>query len=152
MRTLPLLALWLHVLGVVVWLGALMYQAHVLLPLARRGEVTLFADATRRQRPIAWTALSVTVLTGFYNVTRLGSLERVMESGAALLLAGKFILVLIVVALAASRDFTHVTRLALAIQTHSDPTPALRTITHLDRLTIVLAIVIVYLGLAISRS
>src|SRR5438046_732824 len=31
-RILTLAVLWLHVLGVVVWLGGVMYQAHVLLP------------------------------------------------------------------------------------------------------------------------
>src|SRR5712691_10188452 len=99
--TLTLTTLWLHLLGVVVWLGGLLYQTHVLLPLARRGEAASFAEAARRQRPLAWTALAVVVLTGFYNVTRLGPLERVMDTGAGLLLAGKFMLVLAAVALAA---------------------------------------------------
>ena len=44
------------------------------------------------------------MLTGFYNVTRLGALERVMESGAGLLLAAKFMLVILAVAVAAQRD------------------------------------------------
>ena len=39
----PLLALWLHVLGVVVWVGGVAYQAHVLGPAARRGAAALFA-------------------------------------------------------------------------------------------------------------
>jgi len=147
-----LLALWGHVVGVVVWLGAVMYQAHVLLPLARRGDVATFAEAARRQRPVGWTALAVVVLTGFYNVTRLGPLDRVMESGAGLMLAGKFILVVLIIPIAATRDFTHLTRLHLALKTNADPTPILRTISHLDRAVIVLGIVIVYLGLAVSRS
>jgi uncharacterized membrane protein len=151
-RVLTLLALWAHVLGVVVWLGAVMYQAHVLLPLARRGDVATFAEAARGQRPIGWIALGVVVLTGFYNVTRLGPLDRVMDSGAALLLAAKFMLVLLAVSLTAHRDFTHVVRLRLALATHTDPIPPLNTIARLDRLVIILGVVIVYLGLAISRS
>ena len=152
MRILTLVALWLHVVGIVVWLGGVVYQAHVLLPAARRGDTATFADAARRQRPIGWTALSLVVLTGFYNVTRLGPLEHVMESGAGLLLAGKFILVLIVVAIGAQRDFTHLVRLHLSLATNVDPTPALTAIVRLDRVTIVLGVVIIYLGLAISRS
>ncbi len=152
MRVLTLLALWAHVLGVVVWLGAVMYQAHVLLPLARRGDVATFAEAARGQRPIGWMALGVVVLTGFYNVTRLGPLDHVMDSGAALLLAAKFILVLLMVAIATQRDFTHLTRLQLALATHADPAPTLKTIARLDRVVIILGLVIVYLGLAISRS
>src|SRR5439155_6070198 len=84
-----LISVWFHVLGVVAWIGGLAYQAHVLGPAARRGGAGVFAEAARRGRPIAWTAVAVVALTGFYNVTRLGPLERVLESGAGLLLAGE---------------------------------------------------------------
>ena len=152
MRVVTLLALWLHLIGMVVWLGGVLYQAHILLPMARRTGATTFAEAARRQRPFAWTALSLVVLTGFYNVTRLGPLDKVMASGAGLLLAGKFTLVLLLIAVAAQRDFTHLVRLQLALQTQTDPAPTLRTIAWLDRTTILIAAVIIYLGLAISRS
>jgi uncharacterized membrane protein len=148
----PLLALWLHVLGVVVWVGGVAYQAHVLGPAARRGAAALFAEAAHRARPVAWTAVSLVVLTGFYNVSRLGPLEHVMESGAGLVLAGKFVLVIVAVALAAQRDFSQVPRLRRALAAGGDAGPALRAIAWLDRLTLLLALAIVYLGLAISRA
>lgn len=147
-----LLALWLHVLGVVVWLGGLVYQAHVLAPAARRGETATFAAAARRARPVAWTALGLVTLTGLYNVTRLGPLDQVMASGAALTLAAKLILVLVVVALAGQRDFGQVPRLARALTAGADAGPALRTIAWLDRFTMLLGVAIVYLGLVVSRS
>ena len=147
-----LLALWVHLLGMVVWLGGVLYQAHILLPMARRTGAATFAAAAHRQRPIAWIALGLVVLTGLYNVTRLGPLERVMQSGAGQLLAGKFMLVLVLIAIAAQRDFTQLVRLHIALQTNQDPAPALRAIAWLDRITILLAVVIVYLGLAVSRS
>src|SRR5438876_1075889 len=53
-----------------------MYQAHVLGPAARRGAVGVFAEAARGGRPVAWTAIAVVALTGFYNVTRLGPLQQ----------------------------------------------------------------------------
>lgn len=152
MSSLQLLVVWLHVLGVVVWVGGVMYQAHVLLPAARRGDTALFAEAARRARPIAWTAVSLVVLTGFYNVARLGPLDRIMESGAGLVLAGKFILVILAVALAAQRDFSQVPRLRQTLAAGGNAGPALGTIAWLDRLTLVLALAIVYLGLAISRA
>ena len=102
-----LLPIWLHVLGVITWVGGLVWQAHVLLPLARHGEVRHCAAVARRARPVTWAAVAIVALTGFYNVTRLGSLERVMQTGAGLALAGKFMLVLAMVALAAQRDFAH---------------------------------------------
>lgn len=152
MRVVTLVALWLHLLGVVVWLGGVLYQAHILMPMARRTGAATFADAARRQRPFGWTALALVVLTGFYNVTQLGPVEKVMESGAGLLLAGKFILVLIVIAVSGQRDFTQLVRLQLALQTNEDPIRPLRAIAWLDRITILLAIIIMYLGLAASRS
>ena len=152
MRTLTLLVLWVHLLGMVVWLGGVLYQSHILLPMARRGGAATFADAARRQRPVAWIALGLVVLTGLYNVTRLGPLDRVMQSGAGVLLAGKFILVLLLIAVAAQRDFTHLVRLQIALSTSADPAPSLRAIAWHDRITILLALVIIYLGLAVSRS
>jgi hypothetical protein len=75
-----------------------------------------------------------------------------MESGAGLLLAGKFMLVLGAVALAGQRDFAQVPRLRRALAEGSDARPALGAIAWLDRLVIVLGLAIVYLGLAVSRS
>ena len=148
-----LLILWLHVLGVGGWVGGLLYQAHVLLPAARRGAgAAALADVLRRGRAMAWASIAVVVLTGFYNVTRLGPLERVLESGAALTLALKFMLVLGAVAIAGQRDFTQVPRLARALAAGDDPQPALAAITWMDRVVLLLAAVIVYLGLSISRA
>jgi uncharacterized membrane protein len=147
-----LAVLYLHVLGAVVWIGGLAYQAHVLLPAARRGEVAPFAAAARRARPVTWTAIAVVVLTGFYNVTQLGDLQRVMETGAGLLLAAKFTLVILAVALSSQRDFAQVTLLSAALASGGDPTRPLRSITRLDRVVLVLGLVVIYLGLAVSRA
>jgi len=147
-----LVVLYLHVVGAVVWIGGLAYQAHVLLPAARRGAVAPFADAARRARPVAWTAIGVVVLTGFYNVTQLGDLVRVMESGAGLMLAGKFILVILAIALTSQRDFAQLTLLNAAVTSGGDPSRALRAIARLDRVVLLLALVVIYLGLAISRG
>ncbi|PYN25198.1 MAG: hypothetical protein DMD99_09150 [Candidatus Rokuibacteriota bacterium] len=150
--TLVLLVLWLHLLGVVVWVGGLMYQAHVLLPAARRGGAAPFAEVLRRGRPVTWTAIALVALTGFYNVTRLGPLERVLESGAALTLALKFALVLAAIAVSGQRDFAQVPRLARAVAAGDDPRPALSAIAWMDRVVLLLSVVSVYLGLAIARA
>jgi uncharacterized membrane protein len=144
--------LYLHVVAAMIWIGGLAYQAHVLLPAARRGAVAPFADAARRARPVTWTAIAVVVLTGFYNVTQLGDLSRVMETGAGLMLAAKFTLVILAVALASQRDFAQVTLLRAAVASGGDPSRALRSITRLDRLVLLLALIVIYLGLAVSRA
>jgi uncharacterized membrane protein len=144
--------LYLHVLGAVVWIGGLAYQSHALLPAARRGAVGAFVEAARRARPVTWTAIAVVVLSGFYNVTQLGDLQRVMETGAGLMLAGKFILVILAIALTSQRDFAQVTLLSAALTSGSDTGKPLRSIARLDRVVLVLALAIIYLGLAISRA
>jgi hypothetical protein len=129
-----------------------MYQAHVLLPAARRGGAAPVAEVLRRGRPVTWTAIALVVLTGFYNLTRLGPLERVLESGAALTLALKFGLVLAAIAVSGQRDFAQVPRLARAVAAGDDPRPALSAIAWMDRVVLLLAVVSVYLGLAIARA
>jgi putative copper export protein len=142
----------LHLLGIAVWVGGLTYQTHVLLPVARRGRAEAFVEAARRGRPATWTAVGLVVLTGFYNVTQLGPLERVAQSGAGLMLAGKFILVIAAISLAAQRDFSLLPRLARAVRGGEDPHPALRTIAALDHAVLLLAVVMIYLGVAIARA
>lgn len=150
--TLLLVSLWLHLLGVVTWIGGLMYQAHVVLPAGRRGGAAPLPETLRRGRRVTWLAIALVVMTGFYNVTWLGPLDRVLQSGAALLLALKFMLVLVAVAVAGQRDFTQVPRLARAVAAGEDPQPALSAIAWMDRAVLLLAVVIVYLGLAVSRA
>jgi len=147
-----LAVLYLHVVAAMIWIGGLAYQAHVLLPAARRGAVAPFAEAARRARPVTWTAIAVVVLTGFYNVTQLGDLSRVMDTGAGLMLAAKFTLVILAVALAGQRDFAQVSLLNAAVASSGDPSRALRAITRLDRLVLLLALIAIYLGLAVSRA
>ena len=147
-----LIAVALHVLGLALWIGGLTYQTHVLLPAARRGRAEAFVDAARRGRPATWTAVALVVLTGFYNVTQLGPLERLMQSGAGLMLAGKFILVIGAISMAGQRDFAQLPRLARAVQGGEDPLPTLRTMAALDHVVLLLALVIIYLGVAISRA
>ena len=146
-----LVVVYLHVVGAVVWIGGLAYQAHVLLPAARRGAIAPFADAARRARPVTWTAIGVVGLTGFYNVTQLGDLARVMARGAALRLAGMSSLGSRAAGGAGPRDFAQLTLLNAALTSGGDPTKALRAITRLDRVVLLLALVAIYLGLAISR-
>ncbi len=150
--TTSLVSVWLHLLGVVTWIGGLMYQAHVLAPAARRDGAVPLVGLLRRARRVTWVAIALVVLTGLYNVTLLGPLDRVLQTGAALLLALKFMLVLAAVAVAGQRDFAQVPRLARAVAAGDDPRPALSAIAWMDRLVLLLAVVIIYLGLAVSRA
>jgi len=147
-----LVILWVHIVAAVVWIGGVAYQTHVLMPAARRGAAAVFAEAARRARPVTWTAIALVVLSGFYNVTQLGPLERVMQSGAGMLVVAKFTLVILAVALASQRDFAQVTLLGAAVAANADPAPALSAIARLDRIVLLIALVVIYLGLAVSRA
>jgi len=150
--TTSLVSVWLHLLGVVAWIGGLMYQAHVLGPAARRDGAAPIVGLLRRARGVTWVAIALVVVTGLYNVTLLGPFDRVMQSGAALLLALKFMLVLVAVAIAGQRDFAQLPRLTRAVATGEDPRPVLSAIAWMDRSVLLLAVVIIYLGLAVSRA
>jgi putative copper export protein len=96
--------------------------------------------------------VALVVLSGFYNVTQLGSLERAMQTGAGLLLAAKLGLVIVAVALAAQRDFAQVPILDAALRAGGDTAAPLRAVGRLDRVVLLLALAIIYLGLAVSRA
>ena len=150
MRLLPL---WLHVLSAAVWLGGLLFQSHIRLPLlARGGPAEPIAQAVRRSRRVAWTALVLLILTGLHNLTRLPPVTSMIESGVLKLLALKLFLVVILLMLSAHRDFGVAARLIRAVAAGRDATPALRMLVRLDRVALLLGLGLVYLGLAVSRG
>ena len=150
MRLLPL---WLHVVSATVWLGGLLFQSHILLPLlARGGPAEPVAEAVRRSRRVAWTALVLLVLTGLHNLTRLPSVAAMTESGVIRLLALKLFLVVVVLMLSAHRDFGVAARLIRAVAAGRDPGAALGTLVRIDRIVLLLGAILIYLGLALSRG
>lgn len=65
--------LWLHLLGVIVWLGGLLFQLLVVAPTLKR--LPSAADRLRfrltleiRFRSVLWPAVGLVLLTGLYNV------------------------------------------------------------------------------------
>lgn len=67
------LILWLHLLGVVVWIGGLMFQLLVVLPALGRmrsqiEQARLELGLERQFRAVMWPAAGLVLLTGLYNV------------------------------------------------------------------------------------
>ena len=150
MRLLPL---WLHVVSAAVWLGGLLFQSHILLPLlARGGPAEPVAQAVRRSRRVAWTALALLILTGLHNLTRLPSVAAMTESGVLKLLALKLFLVVVLLMLSAHRDFGVAARLIRAVAGGGNATRALKMLVRLDRVMLLLGVGLIYLGLAMSRG
>ena len=129
-----------------------MFQSHVLLPaLKREGQPALAAGMLRRSRPIAWVAILLLVLTGLHNIARLG-LPVLTQTRAGTLLALKIFLVVVALMLSAHRDFGLVARLAREVDAGGDGAHQLKTIAWLDRAVILIGVVAVFLGLAVSRG
>ena len=148
-----LLTLWLHVLSAAVWLGGLLFQSHILFPLLARGAPgEPVAQAVRRFRRVAWTALGLLVLTGLHNLTRLPPVAAMVESGVLKLLALKLFLVVVLLMLSAHRDFGVAARLLRAVAAGRDPNAALQTMVRIDRVLLLLGVILLYLGLAVSRG
>ena len=150
MRLLPL---WLHLLAAVVWLGGLLFESHILFPLlTKKGWTETVASAVSQFRRVTWTAIVLMVVTGLYNLTRLPPIAHLIESGVVTLLALKLFLVVVVLMLSAHRDFGLASRLRREVAAGKAPDRVLSTILRVDRVVLLLGVILLYLGLAISRG
>jgi uncharacterized membrane protein len=148
-----LLALWLHLLALVAWLGGLLFQSHILLPLAGTAAgLDAAARAVRRFRRVAWAAIALLVASGIYNLTRLLPALQASQGAVPRLLALKLFLVVVVVMLAAHRDFGLASRLLRDVAAGRGGEQVLRRIAWLDRIVLLLGVILLYLGLAVSRG
>ncbi len=66
------LFLWLHVLGVVAWIGGIIYILAVLLPnmpkVALRDRANFVPPLLRRFLAVVWTSVVIILVTGFYRI------------------------------------------------------------------------------------
>lgn len=68
---------WLHLLSIITWFGGMVFILLVLIPfvrsmpgLTRLDRTLLLLQFGRRYQSIAWLALTVTAVTGYYNADR----------------------------------------------------------------------------------
>ncbi len=134
---------WLHVLAAAVWLGGMIYSMHLVVPALARAE-RAYLPLLGRARMAAWAALGLLVVTGLENLrhVRLDS-PWVMT---------KLLLVLVLLALAAHRDFALVPRATRDVGQGVTPAAAVAGVRWLDRVLVLLGVVILFLGVAIARG
>ncbi len=156
--------LWLHLLGVVVWIGGLIFQLMVVMPTLKRRPLVF--DRLRygvsldvRFRYVMWPAVSLVLLTGFYNVINvLYTTSRTggrIPSGFASILGLKLSLVVVMIALQVLQRFAVHSRLVTlleretseTIRSSDDLTKFLRYAYGLNILTVGAAIIALFLGL-----
>jgi uncharacterized membrane protein len=158
-----LLILWLHLLGVVVWIGGLAFQLLVVLPALGRmrsqvEQVRLGLGLEVQFRAVMWPAAGVVLLTGLYNVINV--LYATALAGGSVptafvrLLSVKLLLVaLLLVLLGVERFAIHPRSVALLTALPAGVTDlpaALRNLRRLSRLlrilVVLIALVVVLLG------
>jgi putative copper export protein len=138
-----IVVVWLHVTAAAVWLGGLAFGAHLLVPALLRGDRTVLA-LLGRARVSAWAALALLLVTGLENLRHVG-LERPW-------VMGKLMAVLLLLALAAHRDFALVPRATSEIERGTPPGLALGGLRWVDRILLVLALLVVFLGVGVARG
>jgi putative copper export protein len=138
-----IVVVWLHVLAAAAWVGGLLCASHLVVPALARGE-RAYLPLLGRARGIAWPAAGLLVLTGVENLRHAR-----WDSGW---LAAKLALVLLLLALAAHRDFALVPRVSGEIERGAAPAPALAGLRWLDRGLVLLAAAVLLLGVGVARG
>ena len=134
---------WLHVLAASVWVGTLFAVSHVVVPALARGERACLG-LIGRARVATWAALGLLVVTGLDNLRR-------ARLDSPWLMA-KLLLVLVLLALAAHRDFALVPRVAAAVERGVSPALAVRGLRVLDHVLLLVAMAVIFLGVGIARG
>lgn len=163
--------LYVHVLGVVVWLGGMLFLVLVLNPVLRRAiegpdRYALLGAVARRFRDVGWLALGAIGASGVAMVVRyaMGGLPLVQTRFGQVLLV-KLALVGVILGLSVLHDFFIGPRLVeyagrLSALPAELPERALlarkmqslrRQVILLAQLNLVLALVVVFLGLSLRR-
>jgi copper resistance protein D len=165
MRSLYLVAVWLHLLSMAVWLGSMLFMALVLVPALRKKEdprrrSELIGETGERLRRVAWIAFAVLLLTGIVQLGGRGFAWRDVFGRLWLgplghILAWKLGAFALVVALSAIHDFwlgPRSTRAALAGPEGQRAERARRLASWMGRLNVLLGLLIVLLAVLYVRG
>lgn len=163
--------LYVHVLGVVVWLGGMLFLVLVLNPVLRRAiegpeRYALLGAVARRFRDVGWLALGAIGVSGIAMLVRytMGGLP-LMQTRFGQVLLVKLALVGAIVGLSVLHDFFIGPRLVeyvgrLSTLPADSPERARvagkmqslrRQVILLAQLNLVLALIVVFLGLSLRR-
>ncbi len=163
------IAVFIHIIAAVTWLGGMLFLAMVLVPMARREMeppsqgARLLARAGRKFRPVAWASIVLLVGSGLYIATdRWGVSASDFFGGEGYFfeaLRAKVGLVIILIVLSAVHDFILEPRVARQLEDLRDgeaPSESLsrsrRALLALDRISFLLILTIVGLGVTLPRG
>jgi putative copper resistance protein D len=138
-----LIIIWIHVVAATAWVGGVLYAGHLVVPAAGRGARDALALLSRG-RIVAWGALGLLVVTGLLNLR-----------GMAVIgpwLMAKIVIVLVVLAVAAHRDFAVLPRAIRAVGDGTRPSAALAGVRAFDRVLLLLALVVLFFAVGVARG
>jgi uncharacterized membrane protein len=142
----------LHVLAAVVWIGGMLFLGMVITPVLRGrppGErAALLHIVGRRFLKIGWTALAILLVTG-------PTMWALLDFRLTPVLITKLVLVAVILMLSLLHDFSLGPRLVAEMQKGGEGNETLRLrrrVALLARLNTLCAIVVLILGVAVSRG
>jgi copper resistance protein D len=163
------LAVLLHLLAAIIWIGGTLFLVIVIVPLTRSGAiprpqaVVLLRLMGRRFRPVAWAAIGVLVVTGIYlawDHWNISPSTLLTGSGTFVeTLRAKVGLVGLAIVLSAVHDFVlgpRVSALSEAAATGGPPSPALlaarRRLVMLARVNLAIIAAILVVAVMLGRG
>lgn len=165
MQTIHFVAILLHVLAAIVWIGGMVFLGAVLIPVLRKSRTAggQYAELIHRTgirfRNVGWACLALLVLTGLVNLTRWGvGLERLASaelwaSPWGRILAVKLVLVAAALAVSGVHDFVVGPQATRKLREAPEEAGRLRrTAGWMGRANLVIAVLIVALGIMLVRG
>ncbi len=163
------IAVLIHLVAVVTWLGGSLFLAMVVVPLIRRqmaspaGGARLLGEVGRRFRPVAWASIVLTVASGAFVATDHWSVSPAdVFSGSGWfirVLQAKVAIVVLVIVLSFVHDFVlgpwvtrHLEELTTQGQGPTGVPMARRALIWMARANVVLILVVVALAVTLTRG
>ncbi len=166
MRWPYLISVWLHVLAAAIWVGGMVFVALVVVPVIRRKE--LHGAAARlihftgiRFRWVGWACFGLLLLTGLVNTLARGIawgdllVAQFWAGPFGKLFALKLVVFALILASSAVHDFVIGPRAVAVWQERpgsAEATYLRRQATHLGRLNLFLALLVLALGVMLVRG
>jgi uncharacterized membrane protein len=167
MQTVHFIAILLHILAAVVWIGGMVFLGAVLIPVLRRsrtegGQYTELIHRTgTRFRNVGWACLAILLVTGIVNLSRWGvGIERLTSgelwaSPWGRILAVKLLLVATALAMSGVHDFIvgpRATRTLRAAPGSEEAGRLRRVAGWMGRTNLLIAVLVVALGIMLVRG
>jgi len=166
MQAVHFIAILLHILAAVVWIGGMVFLGAILIPILRRSSTGgQYAELIRltgtRFRNVGWACLVILLVTGLVNLTRWGvGLEQLTSARFwatpwAHILGTKLALVAAVLAISAVHDFVvgpRATRTMRAAPGSKEAGRLRRAAGWMGRVNLLIAVAVVALGIMLVRG